>query len=1418
MASGDSPRRLLNVKFFALFVVAVLLAAVVGLLVHNVQVGRSARAMLINAQQAQEEGDMETALRCYRYCVTYDPEDNETYVAYALLLAKRAKEDRRALIEAHACLEEAVGRASDNLEVLRQAAEVTLEVRQYATAVGYWSRLAQAFPNDAAVQYNLGRSLDGAGQYKRAAAALSVAIERDPHNVPAFAELSQLFRNRLGAAARGDAILEQMVAGNGKSALAYMERARVRWQSGDMARAGTDVAAALALGKDDLEILLAAAEYGTRARRFDQVADILDRARARATVNDDRVDRALGDLHIARGDNKAAVQVFQQILDRNPDDFGVLTRLMSLQLQSSDLTAAHATLDKMRSGRFRPDYVEFFAARVLAKEKNWSAAADKLEKLRDNLRRAQFKLPELAYMVELELGNCYSGQAMYDRMLESFDRAVQTDPTSTEARFGYAVALYRTLNLPKALDQFQALYRAMGPQVFAENALRRSVLFELMMRRETGLPEEQHDWKDVEQLLWEFEHLAHADSVEIGLKRADLRLAQHRPDEALRIVFGLQKEHGGDMRVRRAVANLTATQDPEKALALLGGRDSTEDSVEMRLTRANVARRLGAARGVPLLRSLEGDIGKFSSEEQLRLWQGLGEAYLWLQDPPQTRHFWERVLALRPEDRQLRIMAFETALEAGDENWMTQAVDDFAQLAGTASAEWHYCRASYLVWQVMRRQADRQLLMTAAGLVKRAEFLRPNWSKPFQLDGKIAVMENRWDDALLEFRRAAEIAPLPLREWGQYARLLYFRGRYDEARQQALELMACDNSLSVKMLCSETELRYGNVDNSLELANATVAQSQNPVDYLWYGEFLERAGRHDEAELAFRRAAGLGAAIPEVWLALAVQLVRNKKPGEVETIMHNARIALPEDQWPIIAGQAYELLGDQERAADAYAAAAQLHPVEATIIHRVAAFFVKCNRMADARRYLCRLLAPDTKHVGDRSMLSWARRVLAASVAADAPYALQEQALALLEDNVVDGVLPPEERLLKAAILGSRPVRSQQIRAIEMIEQVQGDLGELAAPKDRMLLAHLDEKVGRWEASRDLFAGLARDYPQDPGYLAQYIGILLAHDAPESVAPLVATLEKLAPGNPETVQIRARYLAQKGDAAQAVKLLRGIVEHPVKAAQAADALAVAACLEELKFLEPAQRMYTELAAAVPQERWRLAGFLARRQRLDQALDQCQAALPAGPTVAVLATAVDALRVAGPRAATADFRRVRGWFDKVSADDAAEKSCRLQLAALLTLAGEYREAAGIYGQLLANGDLPPRQRAMVGNDLGYLLASQKQDPQHALELIDAAIEVLGPSADLRDTRGLALLAAGRDKEAVAEFRDVVAENPTGEVFFHFARALAAAGDLGAARQALRSARNAHLEADHLPPLERPQYGELAQKLGAAVARP
>jgi len=121
--------------------------------------------------------------------------------------------------------------------------------------------------------------------------------------------------------------------------------------------------------------------------------------------------------------------------------------------------------------------------------------------------------------------------------------------------------------------------------------------------------------------------------------------------------------------------------------------------------------------------------------------------------------------------------------------------------------------------------------------------------------------------------------------------------------------------------------------------------------------------------------------------------------------------------------------------------------------------------------------------------------------------------------------------------------------------------------------------------------------------------------------------------------------------------------------------------------------------------------------------------------------------------------------------------------------------------------------VVYNNLVYLLAAQKKDVRNALEMIEQAISVLGPSPQLRDTRALALLANGQPRDAVNELRQVIADTPTGVNYFHLAMALAATNDVSLAQDAMKMAYNHHrLRPEDVPAVERDKYQELMTKLG------
>jgi len=174
-------------------------------------------------------------------------------------------------------------------------------------------------------------------------------------------------------------------------------------------------------------------------------------------------------------------------------------------------------------------------------------------------------------------------------------------------------------------------------------------------------------------------------------------------------------------------------------------------------------------------------------------------------------------------------------------------------------------------------------------------------------------------------------------------------------------------------------------------------------------------------------------------------------------------------------------------------------------------------------------------------------------------------------------------------------------------------------------------------------------------------------------------------------------------------------------------------------------------------------------------------------------------------------QVQQWLDKLSQDNPGAPGVLLLLAAFRDVQQDYDEAAKIYRELLNRADLTPVSRATVENNLAYILAMSETDSDEAEKLISRAIALLGPSAELLDTRAMVRLAAGKYPEAISDLTLVVSDQQKSAYYLHLAAAHLAAGDSDAARAAFLKAEELGLTPEEIHPLERKQYEELIQAL-------
>ncbi|MGI9177295.1 MAG: hypothetical protein ACR2IT_05500, partial [Pirellulales bacterium] len=180
------------------------------------------------------------------------------------------------------------------------------------------------------------------------------------------------------------------------------------------------------------------------------------------------------------------------------------------------------------------------------------------------------------------------------------------------------------------------------------------------------------------------------------------------------------------------------------------------------------------------------------------------------------------------------------------------------------------------------------------------------------------------------------------------------------------------------------------------------------------------------------------------------------------------------------------------------------------------------------------------------------------------------------------------------------------------------------------------------------------------------------------------------------------------------------------------------------------------------------------------------------------------------------KRLEPWFTKAKRVDPGSVVIQLLEAELFALEGRPGEAEKIYRALLASTEMDGMQKAIVSNNLAFHLA-KSETAAEAKTLIEAAISELGPLPDLLDTRGMIRLAAGENREAVADFEEAILQ-PSDVKFLHLAWAQLQTGDQSAATASLEAGRRRGLEMSRLSAEDKERLSKLQDALGVKISSP
>jgi len=1404
---------------------------------HAYQLERNAGALLEQAEEAQRDGLAGKAMGYYSQYLKYR-DDPQGYSELAILVTNIAEAPDATLrdrINAYHALEEAVRRHPELSEVRRRLADYTMRLGRPVDAMKHLDELRREDPKNTNYEFKYAQCQTITGHEDLAFKLLNqivgldartqtfnTANARNVHEVDAYVLLADLLRRRNDDAARADMVMEQLLTTNPKSAKAYLESGRYYTTE----KAKPDLEKAAKLAPNDPDVILSRAALAISEKDFKIAQQLLDNG-VRAHPKNEGMYRALAALAATEGKADKAMEYVQRGLKVLPNNLELRFYLADMELQRGELSKARKSIAELeKGGGFRTDHIELLKARILVSENKWLEAGNRLERLRP------IAMPDLRDKINGLLMQIYKNLGQPDRQLQAAERLLAADPGSVPAKIGQADAL-SALGRPQGAAMILEIAKQLPDDSPLAGALRNSVL-QIRISEQLKKPEDTRDWSEVDGMVSKVLSEKTLPDAQKTILRAEVQMLKNDLDGAQSTLLKGRKDHPKEASIWLALVNLKQrqfTKELEKlklrpqdrkkreeanadALAKFLDKAIKEvgDMPDLRIARAAVAaRQSGDAK--PTLDRLEKGIDKFTDPQQVALWSELGVDYLRIKDPKNARRCWNEVVRLRPEDARIKEMQFGLAVDTGDEEGMDLALENMRQVLGATNPQYRLSEAQRTVWKVRssKKQAkDSKELAQIRKILDDLERERPEWADVPRVRGEIDELQGRIDDAIISYQRALDLAPTNANLARKVVTLNYGTGRFGAAAANfdlARGSSWGDSDVMTK-LAAEMNFASGKTKEALEAAKKAVeAEPDDARNLLWYGQMLQRAGLPDRSEDAFRNAVKIDPKLTQGWLMLVANLAGAKKKLEAGDAIRDAKKSLPADEQDLTLAQCYEMLGNQKQAEDYYLSALKAKPDDLVLLRNVTSY---ADRM---------LKRGKTATVKEEGNLVWARRAKAQLLSAKGDYQSTLEAVQALEQNSLDGKLSPEDVLMLAEILGRRPESSSRGRAIKLLEEMAKE--RTLNPDQQLRLAQLYERAGDWPGARKNITDLLSRSGEAPIVLSIFSQMLLRHDEMEDATPLVAKLDKLEPKAPGTILLKARLLAKQGDVAKAVKLLEGLVpERPAKAEDLPKLGNISAVLEELGQVEPAEKLMREYADQDPLAVLALAAFLGRHGKVDESFQLCDKSKSLHSLATIVQVAIQSLRTNPKAADKSHFAQVEAWITEGLKREPASLTLQLQSAELRDLEGKPQDVIKIYRDVLAREDADDRQKAIVRNNLAFILAVNRGTPadaDEALDLAKKAMTYLGPTTDLLDTQAMARLARGDVRQAINDLKVAIADVPSGTKCLHLSFCEMRANNKPAAREAYNRALNEFkLNLSGLSPAERALHKELVQFLGIKPA--
>jgi tetratricopeptide (TPR) repeat protein len=1175
------------------------------------------------------------------------------------------------------------------------------------------------------------------------------------------------------------------------------------------------------------------------------------------------------------GDRQEAVRWLRKGSENTKKSVLLLWQLASNLVEQGDVEGAREMVVKLKKAGASAGLVGHIESQILFVEKKWAQAAKGLEKVRLELTI----FPQEVRKIDFLLAESYGKMGQFDKQRDAYMRAIASDRTWLPGLLGLARARAKAGEIDEAIKTYQGAlqYVSQQPNVLLEYA-------QLLLRSNQRKPPGQRNWNAIETIIEKANEIV-PNSAAVIQTRSDLLVAQGKVDEALKLLDNwlleirnrkqknldqyeqlkgeAEKLSGSDKDEKLEEAKIYLGRakslepgrqavwqilvrvagkhpDPDMAARILKAASAElgQTSEIQTLQLVELARR-DPKKAIEKIRKTASEADKLSPEEQIFLYASLARLVSKeCDDTPFAYELMDKAIKLAPQDLSLQKTYFQMAMRAQDIPAMQKSLSAIAK--GEQSESSYALFAQAVVDMVRAEKEEKPELLEKArvNLTKSLE-KRANWAPAKLILAQVLAKQKKEDAAVELYMNVVEggvQSPDVVRE---VARFLTSRGRFREADALFKKLGARPDTLEkIQRELRSVKTQLQQYDEAIGHARRVADESNAYADQIWLGQLLlisanqQRSEGHThrveplikEAETVFRKAVNLEPKKPEGWVLLVQLFADDKNMASAEEVIKEAKGHLsPEDVTRVMA-QCYESMGQTEKAIAEYEAAMKAFPKDAELAAMAARFYLRNGFNDDSIKQLLRISEGEVK--ADSAMQRWAKR-LQAAILFDEGSGNQRKIVRLLDENLAVDPDSPDDLYTKALLLMADVTGQQNKQARKVLEKLVS-IKKQSHPEASFLLAkvYLDGDGG-WPKYKFQMRELLDEKGHEPRYVGSFAEELIKHKEFPEAEKWLDRLDKTAPDEQETVQVRSKLLFEKGQYDSVIRLLDGwcdaAASKPKEQLRRLQFTAgyLGAYARQLSedgkktmanfFVQQAEDRYQQFISRAKADPILMAGFMAEVGKAEPAIKLFATSWKKSKPKVVASVAFSIMNGRGMTGPL--LYRLNGILKKAIAQHPDEIILQMALAVGTDLSGKSDQAEAMYRKMLATS--PDNVSAM--NNLAVHLACKKKKLDEAERLVDQAINKGGGTRgeihpDLLDSRAQVMMAKGKNQSALADLGRAIRMRPNSPLYrFHLADALQRSGRTRAAREAFKEAQNRGLYEEMLTPPERRIYRKM--KLGS-----